>query len=123
MQIKDHQNIFAVGDCAYFPVDNEGHPAAGVAPIAIDEAKVVAKNLKLLIEHCTLLIYQYHHHGYIIPISGKYALARLDFFKADGFWAFVMLQLTVFYYLLTILPPTKAFHRWNTFEMELLNED
>lgn len=123
--VKDHRNIFACGDNAAFPIDSDGHIAPAVAPIAIDQGKLIAKNIKNLLEASSqrLETYHYQHHGYIVPISGRFALARLDIISLDGYPAFLLQQLNILRYLLSILPPSKAFKRWNTFEMELLSDD
>lgn len=125
LQIPEYPNIFVCGDCAAFSIDIENRPAPAVAPVAIDQGKLIAKNIYLTLQpqSSNLTPYHYRHHGYIVPISGRYALARLDFFKADGLVAFILQQLNVLRYLLSILPLSKAFRRWNTFEMELVNED
>lgn len=124
--LKDLGDIFACGDCAAFPIDNEGHGAPTVAPIAIEQGKIIGQNIKTLLlgsPSNQLSSYQYHHVGYVVPVSGRFALARLDFFHADGLLGFIAEQFIVVYYLLSILPLAKALHRWNNFEMELTNED
>jgi NADH dehydrogenase len=125
LQLPTYENILAIGDCASFAIDSEKHSAPTVAPVAIDQGKIAAINLQCLLNNqpLTLHRYKYHHYGYIIPISGKFALARLDFFKADGFLGFLAEQAAVFHYFLSILPLSKALKRWNNFEMELTNED
>jgi len=124
LQIPQYPNVFACGDCACFPMDQEGHCAPPVAPIAVDQGKIIAENISGLLRttNYKLRSYQYHHSGYIVPVSGKFALARLDWIKVDGALGFALQQWQVFKYLKSILPLSKALMRWDTFEMELAEE-
>jgi NADH dehydrogenase len=121
MQINGFTNLYAVGDVAEFaePVTNK--PAPNVAEIAEDEGKVAAENIFRSIRGADLVSYEYKHLGYIVPLTGKFAVAELPGFRIVGFFGWVLQQLVFLYYLMRILPYQKAIKRWNKFEMYLMN--
>lgn len=121
LQVEGIQNIFAAGDIAYFPT-NENHPAPQVAQVAEEQGKIAGENIFRLINNQTLVSYPYRHWGYIVPLKGHFAVAELmGIFHFDGFWGWVLEQLVFLRYLLGILPLSKALKKWNTFEEELID--
>ena len=120
MQVQGFNNIFAVGDVAEFadPVSNK--PAPGVAEVAEGEGKMAAENVYRSLKDMEQLSYKYLHVGYIVPIKGRFAVCDFKKFRLVGFFGWVLQQLVFLYYLLRILPFTKALKRWNKFEMYLM---
>lgn len=121
LQVVNFDNIFAIGDVAEFadPVTNK--PAPGVAEVAEDEGKVAAENIHRSLNGSELTKYKYLHVGYIVPLKGRFAVADFKKFRLIGFFGWVLQQYVFLYYLLRILPISKALKRWNKFEMYLMH--
>lgn len=120
MQVVNSNNIFAIGDIAEFAAPITNKPAPGVVEVAEDEGKVAARNIYAVIKGLKLAQYSYLHIGYVIPLKGRFAVADFKKFRLIGFSGWVIQQLVHLYYLLRILPISKAFRRWNKFEAYLV---
>ncbi|MCL4353147.1 NAD(P)/FAD-dependent oxidoreductase [Patescibacteria group bacterium] len=119
LRIIGFSNIFAVGDAACFIDPKTQKTAPGVAQVAQDQGKIAGENVYNSLEGKPLVKYRFRHFGYIVPVKGRFALARLKFFTTAGFLGWIIQQLVFLRYLLEILPITKAFAKWNKFEKEL----
>ncbi|MGM0375841.1 MAG: NAD(P)/FAD-dependent oxidoreductase [Bacteroidota bacterium] len=91
-------NIFAVGDIAYMetPKYPGGHPQ--VANVAINQAKLVAKNLKRSILNKPMKDYEYIDKGSMATIGRNKAIVDLPFVNFKGYpawlvWMFLHLML------------------------------
>lgn len=114
LQVKNFENIFAAGDIA------AGYPY--VAQVAEDEGKVAGENVANLIKGKSLKPYYYKHFGYVVPLGGHFAAAQLGKVVFMGFLGWILEQIVLLRYLLSILPLTKAFKRWNRFEEYLMKD-
>ena len=112
LRVKNEENIFAAGDIAV------GYPY--VAQVAEDEGKIAGENVANLIKNKPLKPYRYVHFGYVVPLGGHYAAAQLGSVVFMGFFGWIFEQIVLLRYLLSILPLTKAFKRWNKFEEYLM---
>lgn len=120
MQVINCENIFAVGDLAQFANPNNNKPAPGVAEVAEDEGKIAAENTYRLMDKKELISYHYFHAGYIVPLKGRFAVCDFKNLRITGFLGWILQQLVFLYYLLRILPISKAFKKWDKFEMYLM---
>lgn len=110
-RIKGYENIFAIGDIAYMetPKYPEGHPQ--VANVAINQAKMLAKNLiKKPGEAWT--DYEYKDLGSLATIGKYRAVVDLPNFKFQGllawyFWMFLHLML-----ILSVRNKLAIFFNW-----------
>lgn len=83
-------NIFAIGDNSIqttqrFP---QGHPQ--VAQVAIQQGKLLARNLKRLVDHQELQPFHYRDFGTLATVGRNKAVADLPHFKTQGFVAWVL---------------------------------
>ncbi len=88
-QIDGHENIFALGDVAMmteekFPM---GHPQ--VAQPAIQQGKLLAKNLRLKLRNETMQVFEYKDFGSMATIGRNLAVVDLPFWKFQGFFAWI----------------------------------
>ena len=97
-KVFNTDNIFAIGDIAIMetPKYPRGHPQ--VANVAINQAKVLAQNLKNIMESKPLREYEYKDLGSMATIGRNKAVADFAFvsFKgyiAWGMWMFLHLML------------------------------
>jgi NADH:ubiquinone reductase (H+-translocating) len=96
--VQGFENIFAVGDIAYMvtPAYPKGHPQ--VANVAINQARLLAKNMKRMIENKPLKDYEYKDLGSMATIGRNKAVVDLPFIRFKGYaawlvWMFLHLML------------------------------
>jgi len=97
-KIENLENVYALGDIAFMttPKYPFGHPQ--VASVAIEQAKVLAKNFKLSIKNRPLIEYEYHDKGAMATVGKRKAVVDLPKFSFQGrlawfTWMFVHLML------------------------------
>ncbi len=119
--LKLSSHIYGLGDsvCFYDPVTKK--PISGVARAAISQADIVSWNIIEEIKARErsgyaprLKIYHPRDYPYIIPVGGKYALAKLGPFILKGFLGWILKGLVELNYLLSIMNPLRALRIWFT---------
>ncbi|MDP3947537.1 MAG: FAD-dependent oxidoreductase [bacterium] len=117
--LKLHGEIYGLGDaiCFYDPATKR--PMPGVARAAIIQADIVAHNaiedikategISRKIRH---KVYRPMNYPYIIPVGGKYAVAKFGPVIIKGFMGWVLKGLVEFYYLKSIMPLGKTLRTW-----------
>lgn len=95
--------VYAIGDAI----------SAGVARAAITQANIVSNNI---ISEITSKIPKQEYHArtypYVIPVGGKYAIAKIGPFIISGFFAWAFKGCIELYYLVSVLPFHKALKTW-----------
>ncbi|NNE31947.1 MAG: NAD(P)/FAD-dependent oxidoreductase [Winogradskyella sp.] len=86
-QVLDYENIFAIGDIALMECKDypNGHPQ--VAQPAIQQGKVLGKNLIRLINNKALKPFKYKDKGSMATIGRNKAVVDLKHYKFGGFFA------------------------------------
>jgi NADH:ubiquinone reductase (H+-translocating) len=86
-QLLAHQNVFAIGDVAVMISDDypRGHPM--VAQPAIQQGKLLAKNIVAMIQKNSLTPFEYKHLGSMATIGRNKAVVEFPKFKMKGWWA------------------------------------
>ncbi len=105
LSLPTHPNIFVVGDLAHFAhqgvsaASPEGNrPLPGVAPVAMQEGKYVAKLIQKQLKNDTLPPFEYKDTGSLAVIGRHAAVVNLPWAKLTGFFAwFVWLFVHIFY--------------------------
>lgn len=89
-RVKGCSNIFAIGDVAavIMPDTPNGHP--GVAQVAIQQGKQLAKNLLALVEGKDTSPFKYKDLGSMATVGRNKAVADLGKWKTQGFRAWVL---------------------------------
>lgn len=99
-KIKDYDNIYALGDIAYMSTDKypNGHPQ--VANVAINQAKILARNIVKSIQSSSLkpIYYEYNDLGMMATVGKHKAVVEFPFMKFKGViawyvWMFLHLML------------------------------
>jgi NADH dehydrogenase len=88
LQVPGRSEVFVVGDAAY--LEKDGQPLPMLAPVAIQQAKVAARNIRNLLESRPLEKFVYKDPGSLATIGRNAAVARLGRFKFHGFLAWVL---------------------------------
>ncbi|MEO6901914.1 MAG: NAD(P)/FAD-dependent oxidoreductase [Bacteroidia bacterium] len=89
-KVISYQNIFAIGDVAQMSEDAypKGHPQ--VAQVAIQQGKLLAKNLKAIINEKALQPFSYKDRGSMATVGRHLAVADLKRIKFQGFFAWLI---------------------------------
>jgi len=89
-RVKGYQNIFAIGDVSAIITEStpNGHP--GVAPVAIQQGKLLAKNLVRTIKGEQTEPFKYHDKGTLATIGRNKAVADLGKVHLHGFVAWIL---------------------------------
>jgi len=100
-RVKGYENIFAIGDAAIMEGDPKftgGHPQ--MAQPAIQQGRLVAKNIKRIIAKKPLTPFRYNDMGAMATIGRNRAVADLKAFKFQGFFAWLV---WMFIHLISII--------------------
>jgi len=91
LQIVNHKNVYALGDCASIIDKNTGKPYPPTAQHSVREAKVVSKNLVSSIKRSNhLQTFQYKTKGTMAKIGKRNGVALLMGHKVRGFLAWLI---------------------------------
>ena len=88
LQLPGHDNVFALGDTAYFSLQEEALPM--IAPVAVQQADLIAVNLKALIQQRPLQLFSYQDPGMLATIGRNCAVARMGKQCFCGFFAWIL---------------------------------
>jgi NADH:ubiquinone reductase (H+-translocating) len=99
LSIPDHPEIFVIGDAAHF-ISKEGKPLPGVAPVAIQEGRYVAKLIKNAIPKEKRQPFVYFDKGNMATIGKAKAIAMVGKLQISGFFAWLMWAFVHIVYLI-----------------------
>jgi NADH dehydrogenase len=85
LQLPNRPEVFIIGDAAQFTQD--GQPLPMVAPVAMQQADVTAKNIRSLIRGQKLKKFVYKDVGNMATIGRNAAVVHMGSFKIHGFIA------------------------------------
>lgn len=106
---KGFQNIFAVGDIMEFIDPKTQKPVPAQAYTAIDQGKIVARNILNEIRKSPLRLYKPFSGVWVSPVGGKFAVAYLSkSLVLGGLFGWIARQVVDLRYFLSILPVKKA---------------
>lgn len=89
LHLANFPEVFVIGDLA-LASDQSGKPLPGVAPVAIQQGKYVAKTILARLSNQTLPPFQYHDLGSMATIGRSAAVAQLGSWKFRGRIAWLM---------------------------------
>ena len=115
LEVSGSQNIFAAGDVAFLSSN-----ITQTVRVAKEEGEIAGENVARKIKNQPLKSYKFKNQIFIVPLVGKYAVVQFNNFLIKGFVGWIIQQLVFLRYLLSILPITKAFKKWNAFEEYLM---
>lgn len=99
LSLAGYPNIFVIGDLANFPHQGE-RPLPGVAPVAMQEGRYVAKLIQKRLKGETLPPFRYMDYGSLAVIGQNSAVVDLGFVKLSGFIAWLTWVFAHIYYLI-----------------------
>jgi len=106
--------IFAIGDNSCFHHPTLKRPMAGTARVAIEEAKIAARNLyqKAKGNKTRIPYMPEKDFPFSIPIGGKYAITKYKGILFTGFSGWVLKQAVELYYLYSITDKISVCKEW-----------
>lgn len=109
----ERENVYAIGDCAKFFDQDLKKPAPALAQVAIEQAKVAAKNIQFDLEGLkTRVNYKMKSYPTITPLGGKNAIAVFGKSQIWGAPGWIIRQMADLRYFLSILPFWKGLKVW-----------
>jgi NADH:ubiquinone reductase (H+-translocating) len=88
LQIPGYPEAFVIGDAAH--LEEEGEPLPMLAPVAIQQGKLAARNILNLENGNALEEFEYRDPGSLATIGRSAAVARVGNFKFHGFVAWIV---------------------------------
>jgi NADH dehydrogenase len=83
-------NVFAIGDNALIKTHTNPHGHPMIAQPAIQQGKLLAKNLMKLIQNESMVPFEYQDKGTMATIGRKKAVASIKKLKFGGFFAWLI---------------------------------
>jgi NADH:ubiquinone reductase (H+-translocating) len=99
LTLPGHPNVFVIGDTAHL-AGRDGNLLPGVAPVAKQQGKYVAKLLRTRLAGKTLPPFRYRDYGSLATIGRKSAVVQIGRFKLKGFFAWVLWSVAHIYFLI-----------------------
>ncbi|HEX8563541.1 MAG TPA: NAD(P)/FAD-dependent oxidoreductase [Flavobacterium sp.] len=111
-RIQNLEDVFAIGDIAFMttPKYPNGHPQ--VASVAIEQAKVLAKNFKRQSKGQQWEEYEYHNKGSMATVGKRKAVVDLPKFSFQGRFAWLMWMLVHLMLILSVKNKISIFVNW-----------
>jgi NADH dehydrogenase len=101
LTVPGHPDIYVIGDTSTLsPPENEGKPLPGVAPVAMQEGRYVARAITKRIKGKTPVRFRYYDKGNLATVGRAFAIVEFKGFKAAGFFAWILWLLVHIYYLI-----------------------
>jgi NADH:quinone reductase (non-electrogenic) len=89
LQIKDHAEVFVIGDAAYL-VNGNGQPLPMLSTVAIQQGKVTAQNIQKILKGQLSEPFHYKDPGLLATIGRNAAVARIWGLSFSGFIAWLI---------------------------------
>jgi NADH dehydrogenase len=99
LSVPGHPNIFAIGDVALLD-GKDGKPLPGVAPVAKQQGKYVARLLKARQAGTTLPPFHYRDFGSLATIGRRRAVVQMGPIKLTGLIAWLLWSVAHIYFLI-----------------------
>ena len=99
LSVPGHPNIFVIGDAA-LAIGADGKPLPGVAPVAKQQGKYVARLIIATVRGRPIGPFRYRDFGSLATIGRKSAVAQICRFKLSGFPAWLLWSLAHIYFLI-----------------------
>lgn len=112
LNLLNSPNIFVAGDNLCFTDPQTKKLVPQTAQEAVNQAKLVAKNIYRSIKNKPLVAYHSKPIRYVIPVTGKFAVMYSPNLIIAGFWGWVIRKGADLRYFLSVLPWGKALVYW-----------
>lgn len=87
--IPGYKNAFAIGDAAAYLHTADGKPLPGVSPVAMQQARTVARSIQHALENKPYERFEYFDKGSMATIGRSRAIAQTGSLRLTGFMAWI----------------------------------
>jgi NADH dehydrogenase len=88
LSLPGHPEVFVIGDLANYSHE-DGVPLPGIAPVAIQQGKYVARLISARLRGKTVERFHYRHRGNMAIIGRAAGVADMGRLRFDGFFAWL----------------------------------
>jgi len=99
--VPGHPEVFAIGDIAAFVPTGEKHPLPGLAPVAMQQGRYVARAIVARIARHDVKPFRYIDKGIMATVGRSRAVAQSGGLKLSGFAAWMMWLVVHIWFLIT----------------------
>ncbi len=110
LSIPGHPEIFVIGDLAHF--EQAGHPLPGVAPVAMQQGRYVARVIRDRLKGRASKPFRYFDKGSLAVIGRKYAVVEIGKLHLKGLIAWLIWLFVHLMYLVGFSNRVIVFFRW-----------
>ena len=89
LSVPGHPEIFVIGDLAHCP-DEAGNPLPGVAPVAMQQGRYVARLIQARLKNAALPPFRYRDRGSLATIGRAAGVAHLGRLRFSGYFAWLL---------------------------------
>lgn len=99
MQSVDYENVYLVGDNAFYVEEGEEKPVPQIVETALQTAETVVENIDHDIAGKEKEEFESNYHGFMVSIGSRYAVANVGGMSLSGFPAMAVKHLVNLHYL------------------------
>jgi NADH dehydrogenase len=99
LRVRGHPDVFVIGDAARFD-GPDGQPLPGVSPVAMQQARTVARSIRRLVAGREAVSFAYFDKGSLATIGRSRAIAMVDRMHLSGFIAWLAWLFVHIFYLI-----------------------
>ena len=111
LSLPGADNIFVIGDAAYFE-DRKGNPLPALAPVALQQGKYIASQLKKRVKNRPVKPFRYVDKGTMATIGRAKAVADIKGFRLSGIMAWLMWSVIHIFFLIGYRNRFRVFAEW-----------
>jgi NADH dehydrogenase len=111
LSIPGHPEVFAVGDLAHAELEG-GRLAPGLAPVAMQQGRLAARNLLATVRGRPREPFHYHDKGMMATIGKHRAIAQTRRLRLDGYVAWIAWLVVHVFYLVGFRNRISVFLQW-----------
>ena len=110
--VPDHPELFVIGDMASFTPDGTQTPLPGISPVAIQQARLVARNILDEVRGLPRQRFRYFDKGFMATIGRARAVAQLGRLRMSGLLAWLTWVFVHLWYLVGFRNRVAVFTNW-----------
>ena len=111
LSLPGHANVFVIGDLANYS-HQTGQPLPGLAPVAMQQGKYVAKLIKARLKNKTVQPFRYVDKGNLATIGRSRAVGQIGNLKVSGLFAWLIWLFVHLMYLVGFENRLLVFIQW-----------
>jgi len=110
--VPGHPELFVIGDMASFTPAGASAPLPGISPVAIQEARLVARNILDDVAGVPRRTFEYFDKGFMATIGRARAVAQLGRLRMSGLLAWLAWVFVHLWYLVGFRNRLAVFTNW-----------